>query len=71
MKNSVILKVTNDEYEFPLEIYETTKELAVELNINPKSVRSKLSRPSKEKKTKYVRVWLERDFMAKEELEDE
>lgn len=62
MKNSVILEVTNDEFEFPLKIYETTKELAAELGIKPKSAQFRLIRPPKNKKIKYVRVWLNRDY---------
>lgn len=61
MKNSVILGVTNDELELVVEFYESTNDMAKALKITANNARSKVSRPPKNKKTKYVRVWLEEE----------
>lgn len=57
MKNSVILKVTNDKYEFILDIYDTTKELAIALGITISNARQKVGQQPQKKKYKYVRCW--------------
>lgn len=57
MKNNLIIKVTNDKYEFIVDIYDTTIEMANKLKISISSARKLLSRNPKKKKFKYIRVW--------------
>lgn len=59
MKNSVILEVTNDEYELCVNLFETTKEAAIKFNTTVGSIRCKLNRKSKtQNNTRLIRVWL-------------
>ena len=73
MKNSIILKVTNDKYEFILNMYESTKDMAMRLNITIKNAQQKITIPTKNKKYKYVRVWFndEEKLNEKENIENE
>lgn len=57
MKNNLIIKVKNDKYEFIVDIYDTTIEMANKLKISISSARRLLSYNSKKKKFKYIRVW--------------
>lgn len=65
MTNSVILEVTNDKYEFVVNMYDTTKQLAKKLNISQRNAMRKVcpSSAAKKKKTKYVRVWLNKEII--------
>lgn len=66
MKNSIILKVTNDKYEFILNMYESIKDMATKLNITERNARHKTTIIPKKKKYKYVRVW----FKDEEQLNE-
>lgn len=57
MKNNLIIKVKNDKYEFIVDIYDTTKDMANKLNISISNARRLLSYNPKNKKFKYIRVW--------------
>ena len=60
MKNSVIIKVTNDKYEFILDIYDTTKEMQEKLNVSKYYIRRLIGYNPKKKKNKYIRVWIDK-----------
>lgn len=61
MKQSVILEVTNDDYEFVVNIYQSTQELAEKLNITSINAQSKIAKDFKNKKTKFIRVRIDTD----------
>ena len=62
MKNSVILEVTNDDYEFIVDFFESTREASCKLNRSEAAIQSSINRPPKTKrnKTKLIRVWLDK-----------
>lgn len=63
--NSVILAVTNDIFEFPIRVYDTTKEMARDLKISEDHCRSMIYKRTVYHKLncKFIRVWLdERNF---------
>lgn len=61
VKQSVILEVTNDDYEFVVNIYQSTQELAEKLNITSSNAQSKIAKDFKNKKTKFIRVRIDTD----------
>ncbi len=63
MKNSVILQVTNDEYELPVACFEGTKDMARSLGIDVKSCLIKIHRNNQNPKSKFkfIRVWLNKN----------
>ena len=68
VKNSLIAKISNDEYEWILDLYENTKELAEELGTSENNVKCMICRPTlKRKSYHFERIW----FKDGEKLNDE
>lgn len=57
MKNSIIIETTNDKYEFIINIYNTTKELAKNKKI-PLGYARRLVNMKRKNKTNFYRIWL-------------
>ena len=56
MKNCIILEVTNDSFEYVVNVFENTKQLADYLGVDIKKAQATLERKAKNKETKFIRV---------------
>ena len=64
MKNSVILQVTNDEFELPVACFENTAEMARKFGIKEETCRCLIfasNKPKPRAKFKFIRVWLDKN----------
>lgn len=56
MKRSIILEVTNDNFEYVINVFENTQQLADYLGVDIKKAQAILERKAKNKETKFIRV---------------
>lgn len=61
MKNSIIIETTNDKYEFIINIYNTTKELAKNKKISL-GYAGRLVNMKRKNKTNFYRIWLNKEY---------
>ena len=58
MRNSIILEVTNDNFEYVVNIFDSTQKLAEHLRVDKYTAQHILDAPRKNAQTKFIRVRL-------------
>ncbi len=58
MRNSIILEVTNDNFEYVVNIFDSTQKLAEHLQVDKYTAQHILDAPRKNAQTKFIRVRL-------------